>query len=421
MVIFVRLIVSVLVLALCSIADAQVFNNSPNVSVVDPTTGTGAAVDSSGQMHVVMQGVIDANNSTTNLLGANGVFTGTATDISGYAGIGLFVTADQDSGTKGLKIQYSPDGAHWHDGEEYTYTANTEKFYTPPCWLRYYRVSYSNAATPQTDMHIDVMLHKSPIKWSSHNITDNLSDEDDAELVKAVIAGKNPAGTYVNFQSTTSGNFKISLEELENAISVNGNSQLRTTIYDEAGIPAEVDNSTHTLQVIDYGHHEIHAGSTFRVQAFKDAVPATGANGEVVIAFYVPTTTNKYPHMVWEFVHEGDMTMKLLEGITITTNTGGNVTCKNSNRSSSTTSMLQSVATGSVVSGVVCTNPVYSGGSIISLKRNFSTKNAPASSTRRNEVILNNETWYAFVLDNNETTTQGGQIRLEWYEHTNRD
>jgi len=36
-------------------------------------------------------------------------------------------------------------------------------------------------------------------------------------------------------------------------------------------------------------------------------------------------------------------------------------------------------------------------------------------------VVLKPDTYYAFILDNNETSTQGGQIRLEFYEHTDKD
>ena len=177
-----------------------------------------------------------------------------------------------------------------------------------------------------------------------------------------------------------------------------------------------VDSSTETLQVIDYAHHEIHSGSMFRVQAFNDAIPATASGGELVIGFFVPDQT-KEPHMVWDFVHEGDMTMKVLEGVTLTVSTGTDVAPKNSNRNSATTSVLQGVATGSLVSGYVTSGVTYSGGTVISLKRNFASRNQPGEGTRRNEVILKTNTYYAFVLDNNVTSTQGGQIRLEWYEH----
>lgn len=198
---------------------------------------------------------------------------------------------------------------------------------------------------------------------------------------------------------------------------------LNTELVNANGNPLGVDTSTRALEVIDYAHHEIHSGSTFRVQHNDDAIPATGSGGELVIAFTVPDQS-KQPHMVWDFVHEGNMTMKLLEGVTIATN-GTAATIKNSNRNSSNTSVLQGWATGEAVSNTVSVgeesvDSIYSGGTVISLKRSYAAKNAPGEGSRRAEVILKTNTAYAFVLDNNETSTQGGQIRLEWYEHAEK-
>ena len=191
------------------------------------------------------------------------------------------------------------------------------------------------------------------------------------------------------------------------------------SVYDSNN--SGIDSNTNAQYTIDYAHHEIHGGSTYRVQHNIDAIPATGSSGELVIAFFVPDQT-KEPHMVWEFVHEGNMTCKLLEGVTFNASAGSDVTCKNSNRNSSNTSVLQGKATGSLVSGVVTvgsnSDSIYTGGTAISVKRDYSTRNTSGGGVRRNEVILKTNANYAFVLDNNETSAQGGQIRLEWYEHT---
>jgi len=133
-----------------------------------------------------------------------------------------------------------------------------------------------------------------------------------------------------------------------------------------------VDLSTRSLQTIDYAHHEIHAGSTYRVQHNDDAIPATASSGELVIAFTVPDQA-KEPHMTWEFIHEGNMTMTVYEGVTIATN-GTARSVKNSNRNSSNTSILQGWATGAAVSNSVSVgeesaDSIYSGGTVISLKQ----------------------------------------------------
>ena len=192
---------------------------------------------------------------------------------------------------------------------------------------------------------------------------------------------------------------------------------LPMTIYDEGGVPASVDNSSASLQVINYEHHEIHSGSNYRVQAFDDTI---GNGGELVIGFFVPDQT-KLPHMIWEFVHEGNMTLTVYEDVTLTQDTGTDVLCKNSRRDAGDTSVLQGVGTASLASNYVTSNPTYTGGDVISLKRNYAAKNVGSMSGRRAEVILKADTYYAFVLSNNETSNQGGQIRLEWYEHADKN
>ena len=184
------------------------------------------------------------------------------------------------------------------------------------------------------------------------------------------------------------------------------------------------DLSTHTLQVIDYAHHEIHGGSTFRVQHNDAAIPATGDSGALCIAFFVPDQA-KNPHMIWEFVHEGAMTMKVMENVTFNASAGTDRAPKNSRRDSTTTSVVQGKATGALVSdrvtvGENSADEIFTGGDTISVMHNYGAKNTGSEGARRAELILATNMTYAFVLENNETSTQGGQIRLEWYEHTDR-
>jgi len=199
---------------------------------------------------------------------------------------------------------------------------------------------------------------------------------------------------------------------------------LKGLINDTTARDLRVDTITHTLQTIDYAHHEIHGGSTFRVQHNDNAIPATATGGELVIAFKTPAGT-KLPHMIWAFVHQGDMTMSVLEGVTFNASAGTDRSPKNSRRDSATTSILLGQASGALVANLVTVgensaDAIYSGGTVISLKRNYAAKDEAAGGARPSEIILKADTTYAFVLDNNETTAQGGQIRLEWYEHTDK-
>jgi len=393
-------------------------------------------VNSHNGLVTVSPAHISTDNSTTTPLTNAGVYTGTWEDITNFGIIIITVYADKASATDGLMVEFSSDGTNVDSSDVFTIPATTGKTFSFQCATKYFRVKYTNGAVAQTEFRLQTILKPYYVKPSSHRVADGISAQDDAELVKAVLTGKQPSGDFTNFQATTAGNFKVSLEEIENVISSNGNSQLNVTPFHADGTEGVlitgvekktgkdgVDSLTNTLQIIDYAHHEIHSGSMFRVQHNDDAIPAVGSNGELVIAFFVPDQT-KQPHMVWETSHEGGMTITLYEGVTLNAGNGTDVACKQSNRNSANASVLQGVATGSLVSDYVTVgeesadNIINSLGTAISVKKDYAGRNEAGGQVRKNEVVLKTNTYYAFVLKNHETNTQGGQIRLEWYEHT---
>lgn len=174
----------------------------------------------------------DTNNSTETLLTSGQVFTGTSTDILHHSGLLILLNTDV-SGT--LMVQYSADEVTWHDGEKYEIPANSTKFFTPPVQGAYFRVIYTNGVSDQGTFHLHTIVKRRPVKWSSHNLNDNLRDDDDGELVINVLKLRTAQDNYVSGAATSSGNFKISLEELENSISVNENTQLKVTNFDSSG------------------------------------------------------------------------------------------------------------------------------------------------------------------------------------------
>lgn len=207
-------------------------NRLPVVSkVVDDS---GVDISHSNPFHVQIPSTVSTNNSTTSTLGIGGIFTGTSDTINGDGIIYINVFSDQASATDGLEIQQSSDGINWDHSDCFTIPASSGKNYSINPYAKYFRIKYTNGAIAQTAFRLQVIF-KSTGKPSSHRIQDSIIDDDDGELVKAVITGKNPSGTFVNFGATTAGNFKCSLEELENSVSVNSNTQLKTTGYDSGG------------------------------------------------------------------------------------------------------------------------------------------------------------------------------------------
>lgn len=177
--------------------------------------------DTNGEYHDVVNpnDKTDSNNSTETPLLASDVFTGTATDTFGYK---YYVATVHSDVVGTLKVQYSPNGTDWHDGEEYSVPANVFKPYTPPIWDRYIRLIYTNGGTDQTTFHLHATLRNGAIKDSSHNINDNLNDDDDAPLRVTVSKLRTAQNTYVSQTATASGNAKVSLEEYNGDVALYG-------------------------------------------------------------------------------------------------------------------------------------------------------------------------------------------------------
>ena len=170
-------------------------------AIYDPTSGNIAKVNDDRQLHVVLQAVIDPNNAYDSLLGIGAVYDGTATDVLNYSGIGINVAADQDSAVKGLAILFSKDNITWFGGEEYTVIAGSQKFFTPPRQAKWFKIEYTNGGVA-ANVDLFVILSKSPFKWSSHNISDTITDEDDSELITNVNKAKSDlTGHFENITS----------------------------------------------------------------------------------------------------------------------------------------------------------------------------------------------------------------------------
>lgn len=170
--------------------------------------------------------------------------------------------------------------------------------------------------------------------------------------------------------------------------------------------PAGIDKATNTLQIIDYAHHEIHSGSHFM---YTDAVELDSAETQDYL-ITTPNTT-KWAHMLfdmdgsvitqWQLYESSDKNGTTLQ------------TVGNNNRNSSTTATLivHKGTSGGTTDGSVI--HLYKGGA--------ASQQSMAASMARNdsEIILKQNTKYILRVtsgtDNNLTN-----IRLEWYEHTDK-
>jgi hypothetical protein len=179
---------------------------SPNTrfwvnSIIHDSAGNEVVVSDDGQMHVVLEGKVDDNNSTATPLGAGATWTGSASETLAYAVLTVMVYSDKASATDGLTVEFSSDGTNWDSDDVFTIPPLRGKSYSFQPQAKYHRVSYTNGGTIQTEFRLQTILKKTYVKPSSHRVKDDISGDDDAELVKSVItidSGDNAAYKDIN-------------------------------------------------------------------------------------------------------------------------------------------------------------------------------------------------------------------------------
>jgi len=181
---------------------------------------------------VSLTGVVDSGNSTTTNLGVSSVFTGVWTDVLLYNNIVITILASSASATNGLQVQWSNDGSTIHSTDIFNISANLGKQFSFGRLSRYYRIVYTNGVIAQTSFSLQTILCIGNLKPSSHRINDSIIDEDDAELIKAVITGRTTGGIYKNVNVDADGNLQT--------IPVSGSSIIPTLgtnlVYDDMNV-----------------------------------------------------------------------------------------------------------------------------------------------------------------------------------------
>lgn len=158
---------------------------------------------------------VSANNSTNVQLASNQTFTGVADLVTEYGTVLVTVRSSVASAANGLKFQTSNDQVSWYSLEEYTYTGPGVSVYSMSPGGKYFRVVYTNNGSATSGFYIDTTYKQGYVKPSSHRVGDNITGENDSELVKAVLTAEMPGGTYTNINATSGGNLKVSMEEFD--------------------------------------------------------------------------------------------------------------------------------------------------------------------------------------------------------------
>ena len=188
-----------------------------------------------------------------------------------------------------------------------------------------------------------------------------------------------------------------------------------------------MDMSTHSLQVIDYAHHEIHAGSSFHAE--YSVTTANTDDHRTGILFKTPATT-KYAHMVITVSATGAAEAIINEAPTLGAPTAGSDTAiYNRNRNSTKTSTLQSLegtpTVGSLTKAIETEmgNLTISAGTELEhlfLAAGTGPKPLGGVSRGQQEWILKANTIYLIYLINTGASANTHYVGVDWYEHTDK-
>ena len=169
--------------------------------------------------------------------------------------------------------------------------------------------------------------------------------------------------------------------------------------------PLRLDQATNTIQIIDYPHHEVHAGTHFHCTDVQ--------NVDTTTLYYMITTPNttKWAHMLFGVECTGEMQVVVTEGADRTGTTA--LDAINSDRNSVTASglVIHRGYTDGTTNGATTVFSERAGATGVASKTI-----ATGDTGHGQEYILKQNTKYIIAV-----TTYANvytSLALDWYEHT---
>jgi hypothetical protein len=133
---------------------------------------------------VQRKGVVSILNSTSVPLGADGVFTGDAEDVSDYATVSAFVYTDVDSPGENFDIQFSVDGVNWDYSSPVRVQVGNATRHMHVVVAQFMRVVYTNGSTPQTEFRLQVICHRTRDRELTVTTNEVLKSSEDVTLFR---------------------------------------------------------------------------------------------------------------------------------------------------------------------------------------------------------------------------------------------
>ena len=139
---------------------------------------------------VLQAGTISAGNSSATPLAGGATFSGTSADLKNWAGVIVSVYSDKPSANDGLAILFSHDNSTWHTTETFSIQANEVFSASLQPTFRYFKLTYTNGTDAQGTFHLQTQFKTGATLADPFKIMDDVSGQDDASLVKAVLTDR---------------------------------------------------------------------------------------------------------------------------------------------------------------------------------------------------------------------------------------
>lgn len=188
---------------------------------------------------------------------------------------------------------------------------------------------------------------------------------------------------------------------------------IRGLISDTVARQVRIDASTHTLQIIEHEHHEIHSGSHYFVIGYQDLA----VNNVLDFTWQMPDTT-KWIHWTWNISTESETLWQVYENAAVINPLAVAVTPLNSNRNSGNTSgtTMKYELQANLAAANADTN--IGGATLIESGISGAGKDGGVAD-RAHELMMEQDILYCLRA----TANAAGYINfsMQWYEHIDKD
>lgn len=167
-------------------------------------------------------GIVSLLSSSTPLA-ADGVFTSDIVSTEGWNTISVVVKSDVISASNGIVFQFFADaaGTRLLIERQFTYgSAPSGAFFQIPCNPQgpYVRVVYTNGPTIQTTFELQTFLIVQAPPPDAIAISDTITGNNSAQIVKANVVGQQENGLYNNVGLSNSASVKVAVTDRQSEV-----------------------------------------------------------------------------------------------------------------------------------------------------------------------------------------------------------